>query len=104
MMPWGMVSVMPHQPMILMPNTEKAGGSHTAVPRARHLCCFGISCSRRAFMQNGIVEVHVQPCSSATGQNRLAENRGWITQVTATQRLVNHPKAHAFCGHRGAVR
>ena len=32
-------------------------------------------------MQKGIVEVQVQPCSSATLQNRLAENRGWITQL-----------------------
>ena len=40
-------------------------------------------------MQNGIVEVQVQPCSSATGQNRLAENRGWITQVPPTHRLAS---------------
>ena len=65
------------------------GGSLTAVPHRRNLWCFGISCSSRAFMQNGIVEVQVQPCSSATGQNRLAENRGWITQVPPTQRLAS---------------
>src|SRR5260370_30171573 len=75
-MPWVMVSVMPHQPMILMPNTANGGGSHTAVPHSLNRCCFGISCSSSAFMQNGIVEVQVQPCASATFQNRLAENRG----------------------------
>jgi hypothetical protein len=40
-------------------------------------------------MQNGIVEVQVQPCSSATFQNRRAENRGWITQVAPTHRLAS---------------
>ena len=35
-------------------------------------------------MQKGIVEVQVQLCSSATPQNRLAENRGWITQDAPT--------------------
>ena len=35
-------------------------------------------------MQNGIVEVQVQLCSSDTGQNRLAENRGCITQEAPT--------------------
>ena len=88
-MPWVMVSVMPHQPMILMPKTANGGGSQTAVPHSRNLCCFGISCSSSAFMQNGMVEVQVQPCSSATFQNRLAENRGWITQVAPTHRLAS---------------
>ena len=41
-------------------------------------------------MQNGIVEVQVQLCSSATFQNRLAENRGWITQVAPTQSARQH--------------
>ena len=41
-------------------------------------------------MQNGIVEVQVQPCSSATLQNRLAENRGWITQVRADPQARQH--------------
>ena len=36
-MPWVMVSVMPHQPMILMPNTANGGGSFTAVPQSRNL-------------------------------------------------------------------
>ena len=40
-------------------------------------------------MQNGIVEVQVQPCCRATPQNRLAENRGWITQVPPTHRLAS---------------
>ena len=40
-------------------------------------------------MQNGIVEVQVQPCSSATLQNRLAENRGWITQVAPTHSVAS---------------
>ena len=88
-MPWVMVSVMPHQPMILTPNTAKAGGSFTAVPQSRNLWSFGISCSSSAFMQNGMVEVQVQPCSSATRQKRLAEKRGWITQVAPTQRLAS---------------
>ena len=35
-------------------------------------------------MQNGIVEVQVHRCSSATFQNRLAEKRGWITQEAPT--------------------
>src|ERR1700724_158990 len=89
MMPWVMVSVMPHQPMILMPKTEKGGGSFTAVPQSRNLCCFGISCSSSAFMQNGIVEVQVHPCCSATLQNRLAEHRGGITQRPPTHRLAS---------------
>ena len=38
-------------------------------------------------MQNGIVEVQVQPCSAATFQKRRAEKRGWITQVPPTHRL-----------------
>ena len=84
MMPWVMVSVMPHQPMILTPKAANGGGSFTAVPQSRNLCCFGISCSSSAFMQNGIVEVQVLPCSSATFQKRLAENRGWITHVAPT--------------------
>src|ERR1700732_441579 len=88
-MPWVMVSVMPHQPMVLMPKMANGGGSHTAVPQSRNLCCFGISCSSSAFMQKGIVEVQVQPCCSAALQNRLAEKRGWITQVPPTQRLDN---------------
>src|SRR5260370_41302824 len=87
--PWVMVSVMPHQPMILTPKAENAGGSQTAVPQSRNLCRFGISRSKSAFMQNGIVEVQVQSCSSATFQNRLAENRGWITQVAPTHRLAH---------------
>ena len=65
------------------------GGSLTALPQSRNLWVFGISCSSSAFMQNGIVEVQVQPCSSATFQNRLAENRGWITQLAPTQRLAS---------------
>ncbi len=88
-MPWVMVSVIPHQPMILMPKAAKAGGSQIAVPHSRNLCRFGISCSSSAFMQNGIVEVQVQPCSSATSQNRLAENRGWITQEAPTHRFAS---------------
>src|SRR5882757_747227 len=86
-MPWVMVSVMPHQPMILMPNAAKAGGWQIAVPQSRNVCCFGISCSSSAFMQNGMVEVQLQPCSAATFQNRRAENRGWITQDAPTHRL-----------------
>ena len=88
-MPWVMVSVMPHQPMILTPKAAKAGGSQTAVPQSRNVCRFGISRSSSAFMQNGIVEVQLQPCSAATLQNRLAENRGWITQVAPTHRLAS---------------
>ena len=88
-MPWVTVSVMPHQPIILMPNTANGGGSHTAVPQSRNRCRVGISCSSSAFMQNGMVEVQVQPCSSATCQNRLAENRGWITQLAPTHRLAS---------------
>ncbi len=40
-------------------------------------------------MQNGMVEVQVLPCSAATLQNRLAENRAWITQVAPTHRLAS---------------
>ncbi len=40
-------------------------------------------------MQNGIVEVQVHRCSSATLQNRLAENRGWITQVAPTHSVAS---------------
>jgi hypothetical protein len=40
-------------------------------------------------MQKGIVEVQVQWCSSAAFQNRLAENRGWITQVAPTHTVAN---------------
>src|SRR3979409_2001405 len=87
-MPWVMVSVMPHQPMVLMPNTVNGGGSLTAVPQSRNLWLFGISCSSSAFMQNGIVEVQVQPCSSATFQNRLSENRGGVTQGAPTPRAA----------------
>src|SRR5258705_7207734 len=83
-MPWVMVSVMPHQPIVLTPKAAKGGGSLTAVPQSRNLWFLGISCSSSAFMQNGIVEVQVQLCSSATLQNRLAENRGWITQDAPT--------------------
>ena len=75
-MPWVMVSVIPHQPMILTPKAAKGGGSFTALPQSRNLWFFGISRSSSAFMQKGMVEVHVQPCSSATGQKRLAEKRG----------------------------
>ena len=89
MMPWVMVSVMPHQPMILTPNTAKGGGSFTAEPHSRNLWFLGISCSSSAFMQKGMVEVQVEPCSSATGQKRLAEKRGWMTQVPPTQRLAS---------------
>ena len=88
-MPWVMVSVMPHQPMILTPKAAKGGGSFTAVPQSRNLWCFGISCSSSAFMQKGMVEVQVQSCSSATLQNRLAEKRGWITQVAPTHKLAS---------------
>ena len=88
-MPWVMVSVMPHQPMILTPNAANGGGSLTAVPQSRNLWLFGISCSSNAFMQNGIVEVQVALCSSATFQNRLAENRGWITQDAPTHKLAS---------------
>src|SRR5215218_5330967 len=88
-MPWVMVSVMPHQPMILMPKTANGGGSLTAVPHSRNLWVLGISCSSSAFMQNGIVEVQVQPCSSATLQNRLAENRGWTTQEAPTHSVAS---------------
>src|SRR5258708_33876905 len=95
-MPWVMVSVMRHQPMIFMPNAEKAGGSQIAVPQSRKLCCFGISCSSSAFMQNGMVEVQLQPCSAATFQNRLAENRGWITQEAPTPKLPSIQKASAL--------
>src|SRR3954454_11594853 len=96
MMPWVMFSVIPHQPMILMPKTAKAGGSETAVPQSRKLCCFGISCSSSAFRQNGIVEVQVQQCSAATFQNRRAENRGWITQVPPTHRIASIEYASAL--------
>ena len=58
-MPWVMVSVIPHQPIILIPNAANGGGSDTAVPQSRNLWAFGISCSSSAFMQNGIVEVQV---------------------------------------------
>ena len=84
MMPWVMVSVMPHQPIVLTPKAANGGGSDTAVPQSRNLWFLGISCSSSAFMQNGIVEVQVQLCSSATRQKRLAENRGWITQEAPT--------------------
>jgi hypothetical protein len=40
-------------------------------------------------MQKGMVEVQVQACSSATPQNRLAEKRGWITQVAPTHKLAS---------------
>ena len=35
-------------------------------------------------MQKGMVEVQVAPCSSATGQKRLAEKRGWMMQLAPT--------------------
>ena len=88
-MPWVMVSVMPHQPMVLIPNAAKGGGSFTAVPQSRNLWSFGISCSSSAFMQNGIVEVQVAPCSRATPQNRLAEKRGWITHEPPTHSVAS---------------
>src|SRR5947209_703260 len=96
-----MVSVMPHQPMILMPKIENAGGSHTALPQSRNLCCFGTSCSSSAFMQNGMVEVQVAPCSKATFQNRLAENRGWMTQDAPTHKLASIEYASALVWNSG---
>ena len=88
-MPWVMVSVMPHQPMTLTPKAAKAGGSLIAEPHRRNLWSFGTSCSSSAFMQNGMVEVQVAPCSRATLQNRLAEKRGWITQVAPTHSVAS---------------
>src|SRR3954468_10374923 len=100
-MPWVMVSVIPHQPMIFTPKPEKAGGSQTAVPQRRNVCCFGISCSSSAFMQKGMVEVQVDPCSAATLQNRRAENRGWITQDPPTHRLASIEYASALVWNSG---
>src|SRR5215217_1072428 len=79
-----MVSVMPHQPMVLIPNAENAGGSQTAVPHILNLCCLGISCSSSAFMQNGMVEVQVLPCSAP----EAAGGKPWLYYASRA-----HPKA-----------
>ncbi|MCY1443886.1 hypothetical protein D9M71_603270 [compost metagenome] len=85
------VSVMPHQPMVLMPKACANAGSQTPVPHRRKACCCGRGWASKARMKNGRVECQVQRLRTATSQKRLAEKRGCRTRVPPLQSDVMKP-------------
>ena len=80
-MPWVIVSVMPHQPIVWIPTTFSISGNRTAGPQNRYECFAGTSEAMSAFTQNGISEHHVTWFRTETSQKREAENFGWRTIV-----------------------
>jgi hypothetical protein len=73
-MPWVMVSVMPHQPMILMPNTEAASSSVRlrALKNRRTSAAAGSGRSRKALVEKAP--------DYALQQSRAFDHREWFTE------------------------
>ena len=51
-MPWVIVSVMPHQPIVCIPTTFSMSGNRTAGPQKRYECSSGISYAVSAFRRH----------------------------------------------------
>ncbi|MNO73382.1 hypothetical protein D3C76_643460 [compost metagenome] len=79
-----MVSVMPHQPMVLMPSALVCGRSLAPVPHRRKWCFSGRGRASSALKKNGMVECQVQRLRTAMSQKRLAENFGISTMLPPT--------------------
>src|SRR4051794_10035046 len=95
-MPWAIVSVIPHQPIERTRKCASVTLSQKPCPHIRKRWLVGTGWLRSALMQKATVDVHVARFRIATGQNRLAENRGCSNTVPPTHKEGSTEYARAL--------
>ena len=100
-MPWLIVSVIPHHPIVLTPTCSSHGMSHTPVPNRRYECPGGTSPVATARADRPMSDSHVQPCWREMSQKRLVDHFGITTKRAPTHKLASIEYAKALVWKSG---